>query len=210
MPIVHPPVLINAYLAEKIEGALPNRFSDSMRFFPTLPTDINALTETFPEAADNVFAVYDRMFRLRRAPFPHIKKEQLLYYFYKMAGDPEALIETVQVVYELLDRGDESAQEVNSWLASERKRQMLEESYSGQVSVKNPVTGEDQIFDSISLNNTDFLLPYFHEFKIFQLEEARDIISFGTARTYAGNKLILNYDWHAPTATSAIEDNEDS
>jgi hypothetical protein len=190
MPIVHPPVLINAYLAEKIEGALPNRFSDSMRFFPTLPTDINALTETFPAAADNVFAVYDRMFRLRRTPFPHIKKEQLLYYFYKMAGDPEALIETVQVVFELLDRGDESAQEVNSWIA---------QNANGTVTVENVVTGEEEEYSKITLNNTDFLLPYFHEFRIFQLEEARDIISFGTARTYAGNKLILNYDWHAPS-----------
>ncbi len=197
--IAHPPVLINQYLADRIEESLSDRFTESMRFFPTLPTDIDALTEQFPEAADNVFAVYDRMFRLRRNPFPHIKQEQLLYYFYKMAGDPEALIETIAVVFELLDRGDESAQEVNSWLAKERSRQISEDSYDGFTTVKNPVTGEMQIFDSIKFNRTDFLLPYFHEFKIFQLEEARDIISFGTARTYAGNKLILNYDWHAPS-----------
>ncbi len=197
MAIVHPPVLINAYLAERIEDSLSNRFSDSMRFFPTLPTDINSLTETFPEAADNVFAVYDRMFRLRRTPFPHIKQEQLLYYFYKMAGDPEALIETISIVYDLLDRGDESAQEVNSWIRKTRDEQMTA-GYSGTKTITNAVTGNQEVYKSIKTNGTDFLIPYFHEFKIFQLEEARDIISFGTARTYAGNKLILNYDWHAP------------
>jgi hypothetical protein len=199
--IVHPPVLINAYLAEKIEASLPDRFSDAMRFFPTQPTDINALTEQFPAAADNVFAVYDRMFRLRRAPFPYIKQEQLLYYFYKMAGDPEALIETIAIVFELLDRGDDSAQDVNEWLAIKAN---LEKS---TVDVKrtsyNKKTPEDQdivdTFDAITLNGKKFLLPYFHEFKIFQLEEARDIIAFGTARTYAGNKLILNYSWHGPS-----------
>jgi hypothetical protein len=37
---------------------------------------------------------------------------------------------------------------------------------------------------------------FFHDFKIYQLEEARDIIDFGTARTYAGNKIIIDYDYH--------------
>ena len=96
MAITYPPVLINEYLAEKVTDRLPDRFSGAFRFFPTLPTDINALTENFPAAANDVFAVYDRMFKMRRKPFPHIKCEQLLYYFYKMNSDPEALIETVQ------------------------------------------------------------------------------------------------------------------
>jgi hypothetical protein len=37
---------------------------------------------------------------------------------------------------------------------------------------------------------------FFHNFKIYQLEETRDIVDFGTARTYAGNKIIIDYDWH--------------
>jgi hypothetical protein len=205
--IVHPPVLINAYLAEKIEESLPDRFSDAMRFFPTQPTDINALTEQFPTAADNVFAVYDRMFRLRRGPFPYIKQEQLLYYFYKMAGDPEALIETIAIVFELLDRGDDSAQDVNEWLAIKLNTQgttvdIKRTSYNNKNSSDPDVV---DTFDAITLNNKKFLLPYFHEFKIFQLEEARDIIAFGTARTYAGNKLILNYNWHGPSPISSTQ-----
>jgi len=39
-------------------------------------------------------------------------------------------------------------------------------------------------------------LPFFHRIRIYQLEETRDIIDFGTARTYAGNKIIIDYDWH--------------
>jgi hypothetical protein len=141
-----------------------------------LPTDIDALTEGFPEASQDVFAVYDRMFKMRRKPFPHIKSEQLLYYFYKMAGDPEALIETTQVVHDLLDRGDESAEEVNDWIASKVVNGVLE-------------------FGTGSLART-FKPVRFHSFKIFQLEETRDIIDFGTARTYAGNKVIIDYEYH--------------
>jgi hypothetical protein len=149
-----------------------------MKFFPTLPTDINALTESFPEASSEVFAVYDRMFKMRRGPFPHIKQEQLLYYFYKMSGDPEALIETSQIIADLLDRGDESAQEVNDWVRTKI----------------NPLTGL-VTFGTGSLAR-DFKPVFFHEMKIFQLEETRDIIDFGTARTYAGNKIIIDYCYH--------------
>jgi hypothetical protein len=176
-PITYPPVIINEYLSEKIGERLADRFSGSLKFFPTLPTDINALTEGFPEASEDVFAVYDRMFRMRRKPFPHIKGEQLLYYFYKMAGDPEALIETSQVVYDLLDREDESAEEVNNWIAGKVEEGIL-------------------TFGTGSLAR-EFKPVRFHKFKIYQLEETRDIIDFGTARTYAGNKIIIDYEYHS-------------
>ncbi len=228
--IAHPPTIINTYLSEKIRQYLPDRFDPDPEsnsgpwFFPTSPTDINSLTETFPDAADNVFAVYDRMFRLRRTPFPHIKQEQLLYYFYKMAGDPVDLIETVQIVYDLLDRGDESAQEINSWLTY--KYEIMGEQLEIKKSLPN---GRDyyfegdffsqeeydifDVYDAVKMRaDSDklYLMPYFHEFKIFQLEEARDIIDFGTARTYAGNKLILNYDWHAPSPIETTINPKDS
>lgn len=172
--MTYPPVLINAYLAEKVVEALPGRFAGGLfRFFPTMPTDINQLTEQFPDAAGDVFAVYDRMFRMRNKPFPHIKEEQILYYFYKMANDPVALIEATQAVYDLLDRGDESAEDVNRWVASK--------------------VNEDGL---VVIAGDEFYPVYFHEFKIFQLEEARDIVDFGTARTYAGNKIIIDYCYH--------------
>ena len=180
MAIAYPPVIINEYLSEKIPNEIPDRFSGALRFFPTLPTDINALTESFPEAASDVFSVYDRMFRMRRNPFPHIKSEQLLYYFYKMGGDPEALIETSQVVADLLDRGDESAEEINEWMRTKI----------------NPITGLIT-FGSGSLAR-DFKPIYFHDLKVYQLQETRDIVDFGTARTYAGNKIIIDYNYHIP------------
>jgi hypothetical protein len=193
MAINYPPVFINEYLSDKIPPSLPNRFSSSLNFFPTLPTDLEQLTETFPDAANDVFAVYDRMFKLRRTPFPYIKCEQLLYYFYKTSGDPVALIETSQRVQDLLDRGDDSAKDLNSWIADlwisqGRKGKDLPET--------DIVTGRQVERDFVTFSGTDFYLPYFHEIRIFQLEETRDIVDFGTARTYAGNKIIIDYDWH--------------
>lgn len=178
MAISYPPIFINDYLKEKvsqyfIDNPFDGQVGDmTIPFFPTSPTDIEALTQSFP-TSNGMFAVYDRMFKMRRRPFPHIKDEQLLYYFYKMHSDPEALIFATQVVQDLLDRGDESAQDLNDWIINSPDY--------------NPVTG---------LYKEEFSPVYFHEIKIYQLEETRDIIDFGTARTYAGNKIIIDYCYH--------------
>jgi hypothetical protein len=197
MAINYPPVFINNYLAEKVSEyfSANANITINLPFFPTSPTDINALTESFPNG-NGLFAVYDRMFKMRRTSFPHIKREQLLYYFYKMQDTPEQLIETSQLVQDLLDRGDESAQELNSWMANLHRSQG-----SRTAPVRNVVTGNEEQFSVVSFGpasaSKDFVLPFFHEIKVYQLEETRDIIDFGTARTYAGNKIIVDYDWHA-------------
>jgi hypothetical protein len=172
MAISYAPVFINNYLSEKILERIPDGLSSNVKFFPTSPTDLSALTESFPEGSTDVFAVYDRMFKLRRKPFPHIKCEQLLYYFYKTSGDLEALIDTSQIVADLLDREDESAQELNSWIQSK------------------VVNGK------VIFGGKEFKPVFFHNMKVFQLEESRDIINFNTVRTLAGIKIIIDYDYH--------------
>ena len=169
MAISYPPIFVNDYLAEKVD----ERFGLQIPFFPTTPSTIEQLTETFPDGG-GAFCVYDRMFRMRRKAFPHIKDEQLLYYFYSTGSNSQVnLIETTQIVQDLLDRGDESGQEVNRWL-------------QGKLN-------EDGLYVK---GDKSFLPVYFHEFTIYQLEEARDIVDFGTARTYAGNKIIISYCYH--------------
>jgi hypothetical protein len=180
--IHHPPTIINKYLASKIDPnfeldmeslTLSDPPSQGTRavgttyFFPTLPTEIDALTETFPDS-NEVFAVYDRMFKMRRMPFPYIKCEQLLYYFYAVGENATTkMVITQQQISDLLDRGDDSAKDLNDWAAANQ-----------------------------SAWNTESKPIFFHNFKIYQLEETRDIVDFGTARTYAGNKIIIDYDWH--------------
>lgn len=142
----------------------------NMPFLPTTNTsDVAALTETFP-ASNGKFAVYDRMFRMNKKAFPHIYCEQLLYYFYDFNNTGTAIIELSQKVHDHLNQLDESAEDINKWAKA------------------NPGTWSDS---SLPL--------YFHTFKVYQLQETRDIIDFGTARTYAGNKIIIEYDWHNPS-----------
>ena len=170
--IDHPPSFINAFLQQKLGpdfGAIP--------MFPTVPTDMASLAQgfTIDDLTEGTLfsfngnaAIYDRMFKMRRMPFPHIKCEQLLYYFYAVGVDATTkMVITQQQISELLDNGDDSAKDINEWAAQNQG------SWSDE---SKPV--------------------FFHNFKIYQLEETRDIVDFGTARTYAGNKIIIDYDWH--------------
>lgn len=168
MAISYPPIFINEYLKEKL-GSIINL---DVPFFPTSPSTIEQLTSTaVVNNTANLFAVYDRMFKMRRKAFPHIKDEQLLYYFYSL--DIPAMIYAGQAISDLLDRGDESAQDLNTWIESKL------------VNGKFIVAGDE------------YLPVYFHDTKIYQLEETRDIIDFGTARTFAGNKIIIDYCYHS-------------
>lgn len=200
MTAIHAPhIFINKYLEEKIGRV----FSETMPFVPTMPTDIDSFTQTIPQRLDadgnpmpfeGGIAVFDRMFKMRRKPFPHIKCEQVLYYFYRTSDGIQRLYETQQLIQDLLDRGDESAQELNSWIRGLWLQQPEDSRYTDGV---NLVTGLSEMRETITIAGDKFLLPYFHEIKIFQLEETRDIVDFGTARTWAGNKIIIDYEWHS-------------
>jgi hypothetical protein len=174
--IHHPPSLINAYLQNKISEFFDQEFT--IPFFPTSPTDIAALTESFPEST-GTFAVYDRMFRMNRKTFPHIYCEQIMYYFYNFGEDAiERTIIISQKIQDLLNALDESAVDINKWIRD----------------------NQDTVIPGPNIALKDMSLPlYFHTFKTYQLQETRDIIDFGTARTFAGNKIILDYDWHKYT-----------
>jgi hypothetical protein len=171
-----PTLWINNYIKDK----LSDYGFDGIPFFPSTPSTIDDITETLTE--NGIMATYDRLFRMNKKSFPHIKCEQMLYYFYATQSTvTENLVQVTEGVQRLLDRGDESAQEVNDWCSN---RQI------------NLGTSQNQnLIDNIF---------YFHTFKVYQLEETRDIIDFGTARTYGGNKVIVEFDYHLADPTGTV------
>lgn len=191
-PITMPTIFINMYIHEKLNEQYSG--DDQIKFFPSTPTAIDDFTEQFPNG--NKFYVYDRMLKMRRRAFPHIKEEQMLIYFYARGTlQTEAIVdvyEKTQEITDLLDRGDESAEEVNRWIASK-----LEESVWEPERDKLVLRVGDPNYPNNGLYK-EFNPVYFHEMKVFQLEETADIIDFGTARTWAANKLIVDYKYHIP------------
>lgn len=183
--VFNTPVLwINTYLQEKIPAFVKQVGTDQVTnftntqgigvpFFPSRPTSIDEITEQWVVINDErypyagIMATWDRLVRMRRSPFPHIKQEQLLYYFYATEENvTEQMVQVQEAVLRLMDREDETAEEINAWARA-----------------KGEIDGMTNKF-------------YFHRFKIYQLEEVRDIIDFGTARTYGGNKIIIDFEYH--------------
>jgi hypothetical protein len=182
--LLNTPVLwINKYLQSKILDST----SLDTPFFPTLPSTINDLNSYFPTGG--TMATWDRLIKMNRKSFPHVKCEQIMYYFYANGENPiEKMVQIQEQVLRLMDRGDETAQEVNNWAAN---RQINLGGFDSSGNPRDPDLLVDNMF-------------YFHNFKVYQLEESRDIIDFGTARTYGGNKIIIEYDYHQmPSLTNA-------
>lgn len=180
-----PQLWINTYLQEKFAQIIvdnPNTpqvetAGIGVPFFPSRPASIDELTEQWVIVDgerlqySGVMAVWDRLVRMRRSPFPHIKQEQLLYYFYATEEYvTETMVQVQETVLRLMDREDETAEEVNNW-----------------AKAKGTIDGMSNKF-------------YFHRFRVYQLEEVRDIIDFGTARTYGGNKIIIDFEYHQDTS----------
>ncbi|NDB85306.1 MAG: hypothetical protein EB127_21780 [Alphaproteobacteria bacterium] len=167
-----PTLWINAYLQEQLATNPNLNVNLGLPFFPSSPTTIDELTEQWVVINDEryayagVMATWDRLVRMRRSPFPHIKQEQLLYYFYATAqGVTDQMVQIQEAVLRLMDREDETAQDINNW-------------------------AKGKVIDGMTCKFQ------FHRFRIYQLEETRDIIDFGTARTYGGNKIIIDFEYH--------------
>lgn len=171
--LLNTPVLwINKYLEEKI----PLLTNIDVPLFPSTPSILDDLSGSFP--AGGVMGTWDRLIKMNRKNFPHVKSEQIMYYFYATAENTiENMVQIQESVLRLMDRLDETAEEINNWCSNR------------QVRLDNN-TVVDNMF-------------YFHTFKVYQLEETRDIIDFGTARTYGGNKIIIDFEYHQmPDLTS--------
>lgn len=172
--LLNTPVLwINKYLQQKLASGV----GIGVPIFPTKPSTIDELTEGWVTIDSQnydyagVMGTWDRLVKMRRSPFPHVRSEQLLYYFYATESDvTELMVQVQENILRLMDRGDETAEEINNW-AMNRKIDL----------------GNNELIDNMF---------YFHSFKVYQLEETRDIIDFGTARTFGGNKIIIDFEYH--------------
>jgi hypothetical protein len=76
-----------------------------------------------------------------------------------------------RVIIEALDRQDAAGQDVNQWL------------------IENP--------EKLGTLNHNV---FFHGFRVFQVDETRDIIELGSVKFNYRNKIIVEYDYHTKTS----------
>jgi len=176
-----PPTFLNRYVLSEL--AFYELVAESDLLSPgvnpmvpaQIPTNIEDLYNDsiqIRQTESPVLIVYDRLMRFRPTPFYAHKREQLIYFIY--STDVGKLIDSVRVISNALDREDASAQDINSY------------------SLSNPIlnsAGEVSIPYNI----------YFHNTRVYQADESRDVAELASARTLFVYKLIIEYDYHIKT-----------
>jgi hypothetical protein len=174
----YPPIWVNQYIKEEL---LKYDFNNIITL-PSTPSAIDDVYKNTTGSYPDLAIQYDRLFRLRRTPFYPMKCEQLLYYVYSTQA--EKIYDAMIIISQLLDRSDAAAEDLNRWAAAKQ-------------------SGSSPILD------TAVPIPYnvyFHDIKVYQLEEARDLGELGAIRGLTLNKLIIEYDYHVKEPVGAPED----
>lgn len=170
--VPYAPFWIKEYIIDEL---LKYEGFDVVVAVPSSVTAIQDILKNYKKFPDIVIQ-YDRLFKLRRTPFYPIKCEQVQIYLY---GLPEKVYQAETIIRELLDRTDASAQDLNLWIT---------EKQSGSTPLrKNPSKADSE---ALVAN------VFFHDTKVFQLEEVRDLGEAENLRGYAISKLLIDYDFH--------------
>lgn len=174
-----PPIWINEYIKEEL-----NKYGFSVLTIPSSPNAIDDLTKNRVDITQqydpegnplsiqwDIAIQYDRLLRFRRNAFYPMKCEQLLYYVYSV---PSKIIDAGIIISQLLDRSDAAAEDLNRWCIAKQNG-------------NNPIR--------------DLAVPithnvYFHDIKVYQLEEVRDLTELAALRGLTLNKFIIEYDYH--------------
>jgi len=178
-----PPTFVNAFVNSELKefGLMPNGPEPFQPFFPAqVPDSVEGIYNDIPfirNNPDTTVIIFDRLIRFRPTTFYRHKREQLIYFIY--SPNLTKLLDTTRVIIECLDREDSAAQDLNFWIS------------------QNDVLDENG--DPIPKN------VFFHNVKVYQADESRDILELASARTLGLNKLIIEYDYHTQAVGSLAQ-----
>lgn len=167
-----PPYFVNGYIQDQLEYfELLTGLEQIRPIIPVTPTNIDDLYANYigaPGQQDPLMIVYDRMLRVNPSTMYMRKREQLVYTIHSSSLDK--VLGAYRVISEALNRSDASAEDVNRWAT---KNSILDE-------FGNPVAHN----------------VHFHNFRVYQINETRDLLDLSSVRTIFRNKIIIEYDYH--------------
>lgn len=175
-----PPYFVNGYIQSQLEYFELLTGQEQLNpIIPVTPTNIDDLYGNYigaPGQQDPLMIVYDRMLRINPSTFYRRRREQLVYTIHSSSLDK--VLGAHRVISDALGRLDASGEDVNLW------------------AVKNPILDE---FGNAVPHNI-----YFHNFRVYQINETRDLLDLSSVRTIFRNKIIIEYDYHTRDTTESI------
>jgi len=139
-------------------------------FNPFIPVQSTSIDDLFDELPSDPFLVVYDRLVKYKPNTFYRHKREQLVYTIHSL-DQAKMFDISRVTIESLDRQDAAGQDVNQWL------------------IQNPdkLTG---------LTHNVF----FHSFRVFQIDETRDIVELGSVKFNYRNKIIVEYDYHTNTS----------
>jgi hypothetical protein len=179
----YPPRWVNAYIATKLGEYEDTGMSDGqIQLVPIVATAPGNTDEIWSQLVNSnptsnpLYIQYDRLMRFRTSPLYVTKKEQLLYYIY--STNLEYVNNAGIVISQLLDREDAAAQDLNAWCRDNQDSHPLLEDRTYNV--------------------------FFHNIRVYQADEARDVTELASARAVYVNKIIIEYDYHPKWTNTTV------
>jgi hypothetical protein len=130
----YPATIVNGYLwdtMKEIDPSVSKGYGNKIPFFPI--TDAASGTKSWENKA---YFIYDRIIKMQRKSFYPMKQEHMLYY---LKGNEEKTIEWGMALQQILDRGDDAAEDINNW---NRRQESIGNVYFHSLCVDQINTGD--------------------------------------------------------------------
>lgn len=163
-----PPVYINGYIVAQLkEFGILSGYEQMNPILPTTPTNIEDLFKNYIGAPGDPDPLLIQYEKLARfRPNSLYRHKRDQLVYYVYSTNLEKMFNATRIIIEALDREDAAAQDVNSWMIENK------EDFEGTLNV------------------------LFHNIKVYQTDESRDILNSVSARIVHVNKIIIEYDYH--------------
>ena len=166
-----PPHWINAYLFDKLAEYDDIGISATQQLIPifaSTPTNTEEVYKNVVETTTLTNPLVIQYDRLLRFRAGPFYPVKKEQLLYYLYSTSLANVNNANIVIsQLLDREDAAAQDLNKWAAEN----------ADKLNVPHNV--------------------FFHNIKVYQIDETRDIVELASARTIFTNKLIIEYEYHS-------------
>lgn len=168
MTVPYAPIWVKEFIVEELKKY---EGFNTVIAVPSSAVSIEDVLKNYKTYPDLVIQ-YDKLFRFRSNKLYALKAEQSVIYLY---GKPEKVFQAEAIIHAALDRADAAAEDVNRWAMAKQggTDPMLDDS-------GNPL-----------VHNT-----YFHNMRVYQLEEARDLGEITSLRGLSMVKMLVEYEYH--------------
>jgi hypothetical protein len=164
-----PPKFVNAYIKQQLKDfGILSGYEQMDPIFPVSPTNLDDVFKNYVGAPGEQNPLLIQYDRMiRLRPNAFYRHKREQVIYTLYCTEMTKIYDATRIIFEALDREDAAAQDINAY---------TRKTFGG--------------------SNTDPLNVYFHNLKVYQVDQTRDLIELGSVRTTYANKLIIEYDYH--------------